>query len=353
MEKSQFTNVCKFPKQKGSVKVATIGDLDWQVGNVTAKYVESYLNEYDAVVAAGDYAYDLCNYGNSFMEKMIGVTSAIPFMVTAGNHEGNSHCGDKAGKSDWVDYINRFNMPMKKESNNWYFSYDIGNVHFVSITSELFLMGSKNDNATKLVVYPMEPSLGDSKTILDEMLHWLDSDLASSHKKWKVVYFHRPYYTNYASGPSNKDKNQMAASVIGPLLEPIMLKHKVDIVVQADVHGSERLQPMRNGKIVGDGEKHGHKNYYNIDAPIYLVCGNGGEKGNPKGVTYPPKNEHVWKDASVWINTVNHGFCDLTFFENSVNYNYINTDTGANYIPGDVLDSFVLTKNKPDHRLRH
>jgi len=145
----------------------------------------------------------------------------------------------------------------------------------------------------------------------------------------------------------------MAASVIGPLLEPIVLEYKVDIVVQADVHGSERLQPMKNGKVVGNHEHHGHRRYHNVGAPIYLVCGNAGEKGNPAGVKYPPKNKEIWKDATVWTNTKNHGFCDLTFTEDSISYNFVNTDDGHDHSAGDVLDSFVLTKHdRPEHLLR-
>jgi len=342
-----------FPNQRGSVRVVAVGDWDWQVGNVTAKYVEDNADDYDAVVAMGDYAYDLCNFGNSYMENMMGVTAVLPFMVTAGNHEGNSHCADKNKKTDFIDYINRFNMPHKETSHNLYFSYDIGNVHFASITTELFLMGSKNSNATKLTAAPLEPEFGTSEALLHDMLEWLKEDLSNTTKKWKVIYFHRPYYTNYwvpKKGPSNKDKNQMAAAVIRPLLEPIVLKHKVDLVLTGDVHGSERLQPMRNGKVVGDHEHHGHRRYHNVGAPIYLVCGNAGEKGNPEGVKYPPKNKEIWKDASVWTNTKNHGFCDITFTEDSISYSYVNTDKTDSYEPGDILDSFVLTKKH--HRLR-
>jgi len=344
-----------FPKQRGSVRVAAIGDIDWEIGNVTAKYIVDNSDNYDAVIAAGDYAYDMCNFGNNFMEDMMDLTSTLPFMVTAGNHEGNSHCGNAQNKSDWVDYYNRFNMPLKKPGNmNWWFSFDIGNVHFVSITTELFLMGSKSSNASSLVVFPMAAGLGEPATILNNMLKWLDADLASTHKKWKVIYFHRPYYTNFwqpSRGPSKNDKNQKAASVIGPLLEPLVLKYNVDLVVQADVHGSERLQPMRNGKIVGNHAQHGHSRYHNVGAPIYLVCGNAGEKGNPVGVDYAPRSQDIFKDASVWVNDKNHGFCDLTFTEDSISYNFVNTDTGPGHSAGDVLDSFVLTKSH--RRLKH
>jgi len=185
------------------------------------------------------------------------------------------------------------------------------------------------------------------------MLEWLKKDLSSTTKKWKVVYFHRPYYTNYwvpakANNVPGNDKNQMASAVIRPLLEPIILANGVDLVLQGDVHGSERMEPMRNGKIVGEHESHGHRDYVNPGAPIYLTCGNAGEKGNPKGVKYPSKDKWVFPNASPWVDTVHHGYCDLTFSKNKISYNFINTDTNEDS-EGSILDSFVLTKH---NRLR-
>jgi len=331
-----------FPKKRDSVRIVAVGDIDWQIGNVTANYVVENINNYDVFVAMGDYAYDLCNYGNSFMTSMIPLTSALPFMVAAGNHEGNSHCGNANKQSDFIDYINRFNMPMKDKSHNLWFSYDVGNVHFASITTELFQLGGDSAAAKKLTVYPLVAELGDPAAVLKAMLDWLNTDLAASTKKWKVIYFHRPYYTNFwkakkGAKPEN-DKNQMAAATIRPLVEPIALANKVDLVLTGDVHGSERIKPMINGAIAVDGDQ---STYNNINAPVYLVCGNAGEKGNPTGVKYPKKEKWVWKDASVWTDSKHHGYCDITFTADTISYQFINTDDKDR---GQVLDKFVLTK---------
>jgi len=342
-----------FPKTSGQVRIVSVGDWDWPVGNVTAKYIYENIDDYDAVVSLGDYAYDLCNFGNVYMKNMIPVTKRIPFMATAGNHEGNSHCGNKQKKTDFLDYINRWNMPNKEHSKNLWYSFDIENVHFATVTTELFLLGSDSAAAKKQTAFPLAPEFGDAHKLLQDMLDWLKKDLAASKKKWKVIYFHRPYYTNFwdtqwNTSPST-DKNQLAASVIRPLLEPIVLEYGVDLVLAGDVHGSERMQPMRNGKIVGDYDKHhGHKRYHNPGAPIYLICGNAGEKGNPSGVNYPTSDKYPYKDASPWVNTKNHGFCDITFTGDSISYSFVVTDPGQSN--GDILDSFVLTKS---HKLRH
>ena len=56
------------------------------------------------------------------------LTTIKPFMVTNGNHERFY---------DWAAYSNRYKMPSSAQSNgNFWYSYNYGNVHMVSISSE-------------------------------------------------------------------------------------------------------------------------------------------------------------------------------------------------------------------------
>jgi len=278
------------------------------------------------------------------MTYNMNVTSAAPFMVVGGNHEGNSHCGNANANSDYADLINRFTMPMKATQNNFYYSYDIGNVHFSAINTDLIIMGSTGGNSTAKGMQgsSLASTFGTANAAMTAMINWLKTDLSGTTQQWKVVYGHRPFYTNYYAGASSSDKNQLAASLLQPQLEALFIANKVDLFIQADVHGSERLHPMNNGAVVQTGPN----SYNNPGYPIYLVCGNAGEKGNPTGVgAYLSPN--VWKNASPFVNSNNHGYCDITFTATTMSYNFVNTDPISStntYAPGASLDNFTLTK---------
>merc|ERR1712046_120471 len=55
-------------------------------------------------------------------------------------------------------------------------------------------------------------------------------------------------------------------------LEPLLLKHNVDIYNAGHIHNYERTWPMKNGKAC-------QKSYENPSCPVYIVEGNGGVPG--------------------------------------------------------------------------
>jgi len=65
-------------------------------------------------------------------------------------------------------------MPNKNQSENLFYSYDINNIHFVAMNSEI---PYEFNEEYKL-----------------RFQNWLKKDLESSTKKWKLVYLHRPLY---------------------------------------------------------------------------------------------------------------------------------------------------------------
>jgi len=326
LENEEIVNVpYTFPKNKKHVHIASYGD--WTMGNsATSTYLLQNLEKYDALVTLGDYAYDLCDVGNEFMSFIRPISQAIPVMVTAGNHEGNNHCQNKNDKTDFADYINRFNMPDKKKFNNFYYSFDIGNVHFATINTDMILLQTKE----KINDYYLDKDVGDAEEITEKMLTWLADDLKSAEKsKWKVVYAHRPFYTSFYKEKDGvkKDKNQVASDILQPYLEKIFLKHEVDIFIQADAHTYERLFPIKNGEAVQFGSA-----YVDPKAPIYLVCGTGGDA---QGADFPTP----YIKPTVFATRVN-GFCDFTFNEDTIEFKFMNTDVS----PPKSIDSFTLTK---------
>ena len=95
----------------------------------------------DAVLHVGDLAYNLADDGGRtatlFMNQIEPIASSIPYMVCPGNHEGGT---TYAG--DFKHYFRRFDMPKKTETQNNFYSFDVGHAHILSFSSEGTLSSS-------------------------------------------------------------------------------------------------------------------------------------------------------------------------------------------------------------------
>ncbi len=68
-------------------------------------------------------------------------------------------------------------------------------------------------------------------------LQWLEKELTASGSDWKVVFFHHPLYS---SGGTHGSDFQLRAQ-----LEPMFLKHGVDVVFSGHEHFYERIKPQK------------------------------------------------------------------------------------------------------------
>lgn len=171
-----------------------------------------------------------------------------PFMVGNGNHERFY---------DWAAYTNRYKMPFESSGGNqdgfWY-SYDYGNVHWVSISSE--------------------HSLDEGS----EQKTWLERDLktASSNRNvvpWIVLSLHKPMYCSDESTPQG----------FRELLEPLMLDIDVDLVFVGHMHAYERIHPVNNYEVTVYPSRRREGDHLGVDTyeskgkgPVYIVQGNTG-----------------------------------------------------------------------------
>jgi 3',5'-cyclic AMP phosphodiesterase CpdA len=75
-------------------------------------------------------------------------------------------------------------------------------------------------------------------TLMDRrQLAWLDEQLGASGADWKVCYFHHPLYSSGA--------RHGADVALRRVLEPIFLKHGVDVVFAGHEHFYERVRPQK------------------------------------------------------------------------------------------------------------
>lgn len=164
---------------------------------------------YDLIVHTGDIAYDNGAIGE-FEDNVFSIYAPlfqhIPFFPSAGNHEYNSLSA--------APFRAVFSLPGSNE--RWY-SYDWGRVHFVALDTE-------SDFATQA--------------------SWLDADLAATTRPWKIVYFHKP---PFSSGEHGSDTALRGA------FTPVFEQHGVQLVLSGHDHDYERVTPARGVQYVVTG----------------------------------------------------------------------------------------------------
>jgi len=191
-------------------------------------------------------------------------------------------------------FLDAFYLPTNSmDFTEKYYSWDYGNTHFVALD------GNQPFNA--------------------DMYDWVEADLAATAKRWKIVYFHQPMYSD--PGVHGSDLTLRAN------LEPIFAAHKVDLVFQGHNHYYSRSYPIANGVAVDTAQG---DNYVNPGGVIYIVAGGGGR------VLYATTNNDPLI-RSAW--SVFHTAC-VDVVGDSVYVQAVEPD-------GNVFDSFSIVKSIP------
>lgn len=125
-----------------------------------------------------------------------------------------------------MPYLNIHSLPTQAEmggipsGTEQYYSFDYGNLHVISLDSQVSTRNPDN---------------------LAAMLSWVTSDLQANTKDWTIVIFHHPPYTK---GSHDSDDN--AGGVDDPIFvmreqfNPVFEAHGVDLVYGGHSHSYER-----------------------------------------------------------------------------------------------------------------
>jgi hypothetical protein len=190
------------PNRPGSVKFAAIGDNgtgdrpQYEIAEQMEKLHATFA--FDLVIMLGDNMYG----GQSpadFLKKFEQpykalLTAGVRFQASLGNHDRPSN----------VSY-RFYNMEGQR-----YYTFTQGNARF----------------------FVLDTTLMDQKQI-----GWLDAALGNAQEEWKICYFHHPLYSNASRHGSSVD--------LRVLLEPIFVKHGVNVVFSGHDHVYERVAPQK------------------------------------------------------------------------------------------------------------
>lgn len=223
--------------------------------------------EYQNTVFSKDYGYD-------------SIFRYLPFYPTPGNHDYGSVIQGANGvhKGPYFNIVNVFqNGEAGGEPSNTekYYSYDYGNVHFISLNSEAV-----------------------SEVFLTNlnMKNWLIRDLQKNVQPFTVVYWHQ---CPYSKGSHNSDAAwEIFIKAMRENYVPILEEYNVDLVITGHSHVFERSYLM-----------HGHYgNSASFDSSTMVINGTSGnfEEGTPY-LKYLPGQGDGSRNGTVYVVAGNGG----------------------------------------------
>jgi hypothetical protein len=165
-------------------------------------------------------------------QKLTATRGTFPFefVIMLGD---NMYGGESAR-----DFQNKFEKPYEALlSTGIKFYASLGN-HDVperQIAYKPFNMGGQR-------YYTFKPKDGvrffalDSNYVDKKQVDWLENELKNSGSEWKILFFHHPLYSSGEKhGPSLE---------LRKVLEPLLIKHGVDVVFAGHEHFYERVKPQ-------------------------------------------------------------------------------------------------------------
>jgi hypothetical protein len=310
--------------------------MQYNVRNEFEKYRGN--NKVDGFLLLGDNAYNngLDNeYQSGFFNVYEEQLKHINLWPAPGNHDYWATTNYLQGFSG-TPYFTTFSTPQNGQSggvpsnNPAYYSYNYGNVHFVSLDS----YGEESVNAKKMY-----------DTTSAQIL-WLKSDLAANTQKWTVLYWHHPPYT---MGSHNSDIEGDLVAIRENVLR-IIERYKVDLVLNGHSHQYERSvllnghygvetsfnpsqHAVSNSSAIYDGTPNSCpyiKNGPSANGTVYLVAGNAG-KVTFTSAGYP-------HNAMAYSENVHGGSLMLEFEGNRFDCKFIGDD-------GVIRDKFTMMKD--------
>ncbi|NHN38496.1 hypothetical protein G8764_14405 [Pseudomaricurvus alcaniphilus] len=248
-----------------------------------------------------------------------------------------------------MPYLDIFTLPAAAEAGGvasgteQYYAFDYGNVHVVSLDSQL----SARDASQR-----------------EAMRQWLVADLAANELDWTIVIFHHPPYTK-----GSHDSDTEATRRVGydqPILDmrreftPVFEDYGVDLVYSGHSHSYERswylhghrgdadsFRPELHAELNADGEPatgRGEQFYSQVspasqadDKVVYTVAGSSGKLSLGKGKLDHPAHAMQPRDPQLRHGLAQLGSVVIDVGRSVLTARFINDQ-------GEVLDSVSIRR---------
>jgi len=225
-----------------------------------------------------------------YFRPYAGLQARAPFFQALGNHDYGPDLRAAGGRGFLkANYAPFHSVPLTGLPPHYYF-FDIANARFFVLDTNAFF-GAK-------FAPGLEPG--------SKQYKWLDYYLGRTEKTWKFVVVHEPLYSTGAHGIIEAEVKA---------LEPLFLKHRVDLVFQGHDHNYERTMPVKEGLPDEAG------------GIVYVTLGGGGS------TLYIQRRNADWSEK--FLPTYNFSFLEIN--EKSLNMSVYNKD-------GEVLDTLAVQK---------
>ncbi|OBT58901.1 hypothetical protein VE04_00596 [Pseudogymnoascus sp. 24MN13] len=308
------------------------------------------------------------------------ITTKVPYMVLPGNHEAacaefdggnhelsaylNDNQANSTGNStnyltyyscpesqrNFTAYMNRFKMPGDETGGvgNFWYSFDYGLAHFVSIDGETdyayspewpFVRDLKNGESHPLETetYPTDsgPFGRIDGTWQDntgyEQYQWLAKDLASVNRTktpWVIAMSHRPMWSSSTSSYQ---------TYIRAAFQNLMLQNGVDAYLSGHIHYYERMYPLTSTGAVDSGSVI-DQNTYRTNPGVSMTHIINGMAGNIE--SHSILSGKIQPKTAV-LDMTHYGFNKLTFFNaTAMKFSFVLGKDGS------IADEVTLLKPK-------
>eukprot|EP00937_MAST-01D_sp_MAST-1D-sp2_P003288 g3288.t1 len=317
----------------GVTRFAVFGDMGLyaynNMGNLKRDMEDGRM---DFIVHLGDHAYNMedenGDRGDGYLNAFQDVLANMVWMPVLGNHEfyggADGHADrylnqtygivlgeDGSAQLDQQRRAHNLQSALNAgltlgtakgaaasaSGNSRYFSQDIGLVHLVALDMNVWFNSYE-------------------ARYLDAQLQWLEADLAAANEPaqrakvpWVTINVHHPFYCSsvtMGNGRGAEPLRQLGempdgfagcvgtgaatAEKVRQQLEPLMLKHGVDVFFAGHEHNYDVSWPVAHGQPV-------QKDYTNPQAPVHIVTGAGGAPALDK---FGPPGPYTRLQKSAW-----------------------------------------------------
>lgn len=350
------------------IHVWAIGDFgkgnagQLSVKNSYVQYREASNKKTDVWLWLGDNAYN-DGKDENYQDNVFGYSgfndlfSYIPFYPCPGNHDYNEVWSESVFLG--IPYTN---IPLEDHQGPYYrivdvpenaeaggspsqlevfYSFDYGNVHFLSLNSEVYDFTETFDG-------------------INQMKAWITQDLQQNDKTFTVAYFHQPPYSK--GSHDSDDVFELVMKTMREEIIPLLESFDVDLVINGHSHVYERsyminghygnsqdFNPATMIKNNTDGNFLAGNAYLkdtiqtNNEGTVYVVCGNAGSSETSPELNHPAM---IFSEG----NDTAYGSFMLDIYRNRLDGKYLSVD-------GTIHDEFTILKknmsveNIPDYTL--